>query len=42
MSYRGLVVGKHEGKGPLVGPKRRWKDNIKIDIKNRMQVRGRY
>jgi hypothetical protein len=38
--YRGLV-GKREGKRPLVGPKRWWKDNIKIDIKNRKQVRGR-
>jgi hypothetical protein len=39
--YRGLV-GKREGKRPLVGPKRRWKDNIKIEIKNRMKVSGPY
>jgi hypothetical protein len=24
-------VGKPEGKRPLVGPKRRWVDNIKMD-----------
>ena len=25
-------MGKPEGKGPLGRPRRRWKDNIKIDI----------
>jgi len=25
-------VGKHEGKKPLVRPRRRWEDNIKIDL----------
>ena len=29
--YRGLV-GKSEGKRPLWRPKRRWEDNIKMDI----------
>jgi len=29
--YRDLV-GKHEGKKPLVRPRRRWEDNIKIDL----------
>jgi hypothetical protein len=28
--YR-ILVGKPEGKRPLVKPKRRWVDNIKID-----------
>ena len=27
-----VLVGKHEGKRPLWRPRRRWKDNIKIDI----------
>jgi hypothetical protein len=29
--YRYLVV-KPEGKGPLERPRRRWEDNIKVDI----------
>ena len=29
--YRGLV-GKSEGKRPLGRPKRRWEDNIKMDL----------
>jgi hypothetical protein len=29
--YR-LLVGKPEGKGPLGIPRRRWIDNIKIDL----------
>ena len=29
--YR-VLVGKHEGKRPLVRPRRRWVDNIKMDI----------
>jgi hypothetical protein len=29
--YRGLV-GKPEGKRPLGRPRRRWEDNIKIDL----------
>ena len=28
--YR-VLVGKHEGKGPLGRAKRKWKDNIKIE-----------
>jgi len=28
--YR-VLVGKREGKGPLGRPRRRWKDNIKMD-----------
>jgi hypothetical protein len=31
-AYR-IVVGKPEGKGPLGGPRRRWVDNIKIDLR---------
>jgi len=29
--YR-VLVGKPEGKGPLGRPRRRWKDNIKMDL----------
>jgi len=29
--YR-VLVGKPEGKRPLGGPRRRWKDNIKMDL----------
>ena len=29
--YR-VLVGKHEGKRPLGGPRRRWEDNIKMDL----------
>ena len=29
--YR-ILVGKPEGKSPLLRPRRRWKDNIKIDL----------
>jgi hypothetical protein len=28
----GVLVGKPEGKGPLGRPKRRWEDNIKMDL----------
>jgi hypothetical protein len=31
-TYRALV-GKPEGKRPLGGPKRRWEDNIKMDLR---------
>jgi len=31
-AYR-ILVGKHEGKRQLGRPRRRWKDNIKVDIK---------
>ena len=27
-----VLVGKHEGKRPLGRPRRRWKDNIKMDL----------
>jgi hypothetical protein len=30
--YRGLV-GRPEGKRPLGRPRRRWKDNIKLDLR---------
>jgi hypothetical protein len=33
-------VGKPQEKRPLERPKRRWKDNTKIDLKNRMVVGG--
>ena len=29
--YR-VLVGKPEGKRPLVRPRRRWEDNIKVDL----------
>jgi hypothetical protein len=29
--YR-VLVGKHEGKRPLERPRRRWEDNIKMDL----------
>ena len=28
-----VLVGKHEGKRPLGRPRRRWEDNIKMDIR---------
>jgi hypothetical protein len=28
-----VLVGKHEGKKPLERPRRKWKDNIKMDLK---------
>jgi hypothetical protein len=31
-AYR-LLVGKPEGKRPLGNPRRRWVDNIKMDLK---------
>jgi hypothetical protein len=32
--YR-VLVGKPEGKRPLERPRRRWEDNIKIDLRER-------
>ena len=29
---KGVLVGKPEGKRPLGGPRRRWEDNIKMDL----------
>jgi hypothetical protein len=29
-----VLVGKPEGKGPFERPRRRWEDNIKIDIQD--------
>jgi hypothetical protein len=31
-AYR-ILVGKPEGKRPLERPRRRWEDNIKIDLR---------
>jgi hypothetical protein len=31
-SYSALV-GKHEGRRPLERPRRRWEDNIKMDLR---------
>ena len=28
-----FLVGKHEGKRPLGRPRRRWEDNIKMDLR---------
>jgi hypothetical protein len=33
-----VLVGRPEGKRPLGRPKRRWEDNIKLDLQ---EVRGR-
>jgi hypothetical protein len=33
-AYR-ILVGKSEGKRPLGRPKRRWVDNIKIDLRDK-------
>jgi hypothetical protein len=30
--YR-ILVGKPEGKGPLGRPRRRWEDNIKLNVR---------
>ena len=30
--YTRFLVGKHEGKRPLGRPRRRWEDNIKMDL----------
>jgi hypothetical protein len=32
----GILVGKPEGKRPLGRPRRRWVDNIKMDLRDRM------
>jgi hypothetical protein len=32
--YR-VLVGRPEGKRPLGRPRRRWKDNIKLDLRER-------
>jgi hypothetical protein len=32
ITYGLLLVGRPEGKRPLRGPRRRWMDNIKMDI----------
>jgi hypothetical protein len=31
VAYR-VLVGKHEGKRPLGRPRRRWEDNIRMDL----------
>jgi len=31
-AYSGFLVGKPEGKTSLVRPRRRWEDNIKMDL----------
>jgi hypothetical protein len=31
--FTGFSVGKPEGKRPLVGPRCRWEDNIKLDLR---------
>jgi len=37
--YR-MLVGKPEGKRPLGRPKRRWEDNIKMDLQEAARGRG--
>jgi len=34
----GVLVGKPEGKRPLGRPRRRWEDNIKIDLQEVWRV----
>jgi hypothetical protein len=38
-AYR-ILVGKPEGKRPLGRPRRRWVDNIKMDLRDRMGWSG--
>jgi hypothetical protein len=33
--YR-ILVGKSEGKRPLVRPRHRWEDNIKLDLREKV------
>jgi len=35
--YR-VLVGKPEGKRPQDGPRRRWEDNVKIDLLKKWDV----
>jgi hypothetical protein len=35
-----VLVGKPEGKGPLRRPRRRWEDNIKVDLQEVGRGRG--
>jgi hypothetical protein len=35
-----VLVGKPEGKRPLGRPRRRWEDNIKMDVQEVVGVRG--
>jgi hypothetical protein len=37
--YR-VLVGKPEGKRPLGGPRRRWEDNIKMDVQGSWGLGG--
>jgi hypothetical protein len=39
VKYR-VLVGKPEGKRPLRRPRRRWKDNIKMDLQKVGRGRG--
>jgi len=32
--YQQVLVGKYEGKRPLGRPRRRWEDNIKVDLQD--------
>jgi hypothetical protein len=40
-AYR-LLVGMPEGKRPLGRPRRRWVDNIKVDLRERERERMRW
>jgi hypothetical protein len=31
--FRGVLVGRPKGKRPLERPRRRWEDNIKMDLR---------
>jgi hypothetical protein len=38
-TYR-ILVGRPEGRRPLGRPRRRWEDNIKMDLQSGMRGRG--
>jgi hypothetical protein len=40
--YYALLVGKPEGKMPLGIPRRRWEDNIKVDLQKVGGSRGNW
>jgi hypothetical protein len=35
-----MLVGKPEGKRPLGRPRRRWEDNIKLDLREKNVLEG--
>jgi hypothetical protein len=37
-----MLVGKPEGKRPLGGPRHRWEDSVKMDVRETVQGVGWY